>query len=186
MFAALGAIIIPILLYKLGVNFTQQQAQLSIAASERQHQTDLQIAQDQQQATVLQTYIGNIQDLLLNHNLLKFNPLDPNSPYYDVAILARARTLTALKGLDPERKNLLLTFLFEAHLIGFQDNNELTHSSIIDLSGADLSDANLLHADLEHVDLSYTNLSHANFIDADLIGADFERADLSGANLNSA
>src|SRR6266487_1631215 len=70
-------------------------------------------AQDQQQAATMQTYIDNIQDLLLNHNLLKSQPDD------DVAILARARTLTALEGLDPERKAHLLTFLYEANLIGF-------------------------------------------------------------------
>src|SRR2546421_11998745 len=52
-----------------------------------QHNVDQQQALDQQQSTTLQTYIDNIQDLLLNHNLLKSKPID------DVAILARARTL---------------------------------------------------------------------------------------------
>jgi hypothetical protein len=40
-----------------------------------------------------ETYIDNIQDLLLNHNLLG------SKPSGEVAILARARTLTALQGL---------------------------------------------------------------------------------------
>src|SRR5690348_1870879 len=35
--AALGAIAIPFMVTIIGLNFTQQQAQLSIAASERQH-----------------------------------------------------------------------------------------------------------------------------------------------------
>src|SRR5947209_280912 len=52
LFAAIGAIAIPFVVTIIGVNFTQQQAQLSIAASERQHQTDLQIARDQQRATI--------------------------------------------------------------------------------------------------------------------------------------
>src|SRR5437763_4042440 len=57
-----------------------------------QHDTDQQRALDQQQAAILQTYIDNMQDLLLNYNLLKSKPLD------GVAILTRARTLTALQG----------------------------------------------------------------------------------------
>src|SRR5437763_12226340 len=39
-----------------------------------QHNVDQQQALDQQQATILQTYIDNIQDLLLNHKLLESNP----------------------------------------------------------------------------------------------------------------
>jgi len=46
--AALGAIVIPFVVTIVGLNYTQQQAQLSIAASASQHQTDLQIAVDQQ------------------------------------------------------------------------------------------------------------------------------------------
>jgi hypothetical protein len=66
--------------------------------AQQQHNADQNNALDQQRATTLQTYIDNIQDLLLNHNLLGSKPTS------DVAILARARTLTALQGLDPDRK----------------------------------------------------------------------------------
>ena len=83
-----------------------------------------------------ETYIDNIQDLLLNHNLLV------SKPSGEVAILARARTLTGLQGLDPERKGRLVQFLYEAQLIGFQgdkaDKYKL-HNKIIDLFGAVLS-----------------------------------------------
>src|SRR5712692_10493395 len=82
-----------------------KQADISNANSAKQHIFDQQAALDQQRAAILQTYIDNIQDLLLNHNLLKSKPDDA------VAILARARTLTALHGLDPERKGRLLIFL---------------------------------------------------------------------------
>ena len=78
-----------------------------------QHNTDQQRALDQQQATILQTYIDNIQDLLLNHKLLK------SKPYDDAAILARARTLTALQGLDSERRGVLVKFIYDTGLIGF-------------------------------------------------------------------
>ena len=111
-----------------------------------QHGTDQQRALDQQQAAILQTYIDNIQDLLLNHNLLKSKQDD------DVAILARARTLIALQGLDPVRKGLLVKFIFEARLIGFDDNNGKTHDPIVYVFGADLSGAqNLTQQQLDQV-----------------------------------
>jgi Pentapeptide repeats (8 copies) len=112
-----------------------------------QHNTDQQSALDQQQATILQTYFDNIQDLLLNHNLLK-SSLDTSNPYHDVSILARARTLTAIQGLDPERKGLLVQFLYEAGLIGYSDTKNKPHLSIINLIGADLTDATLTDANL--------------------------------------
>jgi uncharacterized protein YjbI with pentapeptide repeats len=161
-----------------------------------QHNTDQQRALDQQQATILQTYIDNIQDLLLNHNLLKSKPDD------DVAILARARTLTALQGLDPERKGHLLTFLYACRLIGFDDPNGKTHNSIIYLysadlsyvylSGANLSGANLSGAILYRADLDIALLYNANLSSADLSYADlsgirsFSGANLSGAELRNA
>ncbi len=179
--SALGTIAIPFVIW----NFTQQQAQLSITASERQHQTDLQIAQDQQRATTLQTYIDNIQDLLLNHNLLKSKPDD------DVAILARARTLTALGGLDTDRKGRLLQFLYEAKLIGFEDSHSKIHGPIIDLSGADLSDATLSGATLSGAtlsgaDLLSADLENAHLDGAILVGAHLNFADLNGATLSGA
>ena len=47
--AALGAIAIPFVVTIIGLNFTQQQAQLSNATNIQQHQTDLQIAKDNHQ-----------------------------------------------------------------------------------------------------------------------------------------
>src|SRR5258708_25446857 len=100
---------------------------------QQQHDTDQQRTLDQQQATTLQTYIDNIQDLLLNHNLL--NVKSDN----EVAVLARARMLTALQGLDPRRKARLLIFLHEAHLIGYIETNSQIHERVINLKGANLS-----------------------------------------------
>ncbi len=64
--------ILAILLVVAGATllFSIQQANLA----QQQHGSDQQSALDQQQATILQTYIDNIQDLLLNHNLLGVSP----------------------------------------------------------------------------------------------------------------
>jgi uncharacterized protein YjbI with pentapeptide repeats len=134
---------------------------LQLHIADVQHQQDqwsanLQPVRDQQsaldqQVAILQTYIDTIQDLLLNHNLLGSKPTD------DVAILARARTLTALQGLDPERQGRLVQFIYEAKLIGFLDSKGKPQAPLIDLTNADLKGANL-----SSVDLSYANLSKAH------------------------
>lgn len=142
-----------------------------------QYGQDTTIALDQKQAAILQTYIDNMQDLLLNHNLLKSKPTD------DVAILARARTLTALQGLDADaaRKSLLVLFIYEARLIGFVDNTGKPHDAIFDLRYADLRGADLKGGDLRGVNLSGANLAGAN-----LVGANLALTYLSGANLSYA
>lgn len=167
--AALGAIAIPV---AIGVGTTW--------FSYQQNQTNEQIAQDQQRAVILQTYTNNIQDLLLNHNLLKSKSSD------EVAVLARARTLTALRGLDSGRRAALLSFLYESGLI-FRDQE------IIDLSDANLQDAELNNAnlraaslgktDLSGAKLSYADLFYTNLSETVLVGADLHRAGLSGSIL---
>jgi uncharacterized protein YjbI with pentapeptide repeats len=135
----LGVLAIPLVVVGATLLFGIQQANLA----NQQHENDQQSALNQQRAAILQTYIDNIQVLLLNHNLLGSKSND------DVAILARARTLTALQGLDPERKGRLLMFLHEDELIGYYDNNSNIHNSIINLNGANLSRVYLVGADLD-------------------------------------
>jgi len=200
----LGVLAIPLVVVGATILFSMQQANLA----NQQHEADQKQALDQQQAAILQTYIDNIQDLLLNHHLLKSNPGD------DVAILARARTLTALQGLDQQRKGRLVQFIYEAKLIGFfdagLDKNNL-HGPNIDLGGANLGGANLDEVNLSGANLSGTNLAGAilsianlrganltmasfpnanligtNLINADLLGATLYGADLSAANLEGA
>ncbi len=162
----LGILAIPLVVAGATLFFGIQQANLA----NQQHEADQQSALDQQQAAILQTYIDNIQDLLLHDNLRGSKPSD------EVAILARARTLTALQGLDTERKGRLLIFLHEAELIGFDDKYGKTHDPIINLSGANLNSASL----------SFADLSNANLSDAGLNGADLSNANLSNAGLNFA
>src|SRR5215467_2521107 len=62
-----GVFLIPLMIGVFTIASSIQQSN----SSQQQHNTDMEIALDQQRATILQTYISNIQDLLLNHNLLK-------------------------------------------------------------------------------------------------------------------
>ncbi|GAC1380670.1 MAG: hypothetical protein NVSMB33_06870 [Ktedonobacteraceae bacterium] len=149
---------------------------------------------DQQRATTLQTYIDNIQELLLKDNLFGDNPAPKNDAdkvmIQEVLELARARTLTAVQGLDPDRKGRLVQFLYEAQLIGFaevdQHRNLKLHRQIIDLSGADLSNANLSNANLDSTNLDNAGLDGANLSNANLDSTSFYYANLSGANLSNA
>src|SRR5260370_25091844 len=130
-----------------------------------------------------------MSDLLLSGNL--------NSPQAGVEVraLARARTLTALRVLDPARKGILLQFLYESNLIGYetllltpQGTTQITlHKTIIGLVGADLSRTELpSEADLSGVELVGTNLDYANLSDINLDRADLLSAHLYEANLHHA
>ncbi len=167
----LQLLIIPIVIAGLAAWFNITQAQISVQASQKQHDTDVQLAADQERETVLVTFESAMSDLLLRDNLRSSKTGDA------VRVVARARTLAALQSLDPTRKGYLVRFLFEAQLLmsGAPDN------PIVDLRDADLSGANLTGANLHEADLSGANLH-----EADLFSADLTSADLSGANLTSA
>jgi hypothetical protein len=170
-------------------------------------QKQQQIEDDRVRQNVLQSYIRDMTELLLDRRLAAPVPIstatpDPNStttpvPKSPVRQIARASTLSALRQLDGERKGLLVRFLYESNLIGAPPDI----APIIDLSGADLSDANLedvrlIDADLRGANLSRANLHgailhlaalrNANLNDADLTGADPEGAILRGINLGDA
>lgn len=169
----LGVLTIPVAVAFATIMFSHQQTLNSQAASERQHQTDLQIAEDQQQQNILQTYLDRMGDLLLA------GKLQVSKPDQEGQELGRVRTLIVLSSLDAERKRVVMQFLYEANLI-------TTGKSIVNLSGADLSVANLSGMTLYEVDLSGANLSGANLSGVDLSGANLTGAILSEANFKGA
>jgi Pentapeptide repeats (8 copies) len=151
----------------IGFGFVQfqlagQQHDADQKLANQQHDADQKSALDQQHATTFQTYIDNIQELLLKDNLRG------SKPDGEVAILARARTLAALEGLDSIRQGRLVQFLYEAQLIGFQDIPGNQQHQINDLRGANLSYTFLIHADLNYADLRGADLSYTYLIGATL------------------
>jgi len=155
-----------------------QQQQSDQQHAQYQHKYDQQLARDQQHAAILQRYIDNMQDLLLNHNLSKSKPAD------EIRQVAREQTLTTLRRLDAGRNKIVLRFLQDTRLIGL-------HDAVINLSNADLSNDYLSGADLSRIDLAGTTLTGAllngaDLTDATLYSADLNGADLSDANLNGA
>jgi len=182
----LGVFLIPIVITAATIWFSTQQSQVSTQVADKQHQSDMQIAQDQQQQTALQTYFGRMSDLLLNNRLHESQPGD------EVRNVARALTLTVLPRLNGTRKGEVVSFLQEAGLIDLRNtiidlryadlsqiNMNHISPSYIDLSGANLSGANLSGADLRKVILGGANLSLTNLSEANLSGTELESADLS-------
>src|SRR5829696_8932655 len=88
----------------------------------------------------LQKYFEQVGKLLIEH---------PDNA--SLGTVARAQTLAVLEGLDPDRKRILLQFLYESNLIEAE-------SPAISLLGANLRKANLEGAYLEETNLEKANL----------------------------
>jgi Pentapeptide repeats (8 copies) len=125
------------------------------------------------QNDALQKYLDQMGRLLAEEGLRS------SEKDSDVRVSARSQTLTVLQRLGPDRKQKLLRYLYESHLIGKDD-------PIVSLAGSDLSEADLRRADLSETNLREANLSEANLREADLSKADLSEANLSEANLRGA
>ena len=160
------------------------------------------------QADAFQAYLDQMGTLLLQKKL------HTGDEAKDARNLARARTLTMLDMLSPERKPRALEFLFEMGLIQTIPpdrepiislrfailreaplaNRHLLKSADLDratLDRADLTNANLSNSKLPKARLIGTNLTEAKLINANLtqarlIGTNLTRADLWGADLSGA
>jgi uncharacterized protein YjbI with pentapeptide repeats len=162
--------------------------------NQRQSSTERRTTLDNQQAAVLDSYLDGMSDLLLNKKLRESKSDDE-----EVRQVARAKTLTALRRLDPERKGELLRFLYEAGLIkkgthiislsgAYLGGAILAGANLrwADLTGANLTEAQIYWAHLREADLTGANLIEANLTVTDLTGAHLREADLTGANLTGA
>ncbi len=116
---------------------------------------ELEIQERWRAEDALEAYLNQMQQWLGS----KDQPLSASSYEDPRRKMARTRTLTILRRLDPRGKRDVLQFLQEHGLIKAED-------PVIRLSSADLSGANLVR-----MNLTETNLSGAN-----LSGADLSRA----------
>jgi len=201
----LGALAIPVVLAAAGLWFTAQQDQRQEKIEDRRAESERAIEDQRAQDEALQAYLDQMNTLVLEKNLHNPDPdgvfkIAPGSKVNKAEILARARTLTVLRRLGPNRKAQVLQFLVEAALVqNLPDRGrpvirlvgaDLQKAPLgsydlhgINLDGADLSNANLSKANLSSADLSYAKLSHAKLAEADLNDADLSYVDLSYANL---
>jgi uncharacterized protein YjbI with pentapeptide repeats len=142
----------------------------------------LYLQEDHNHQESLNKYFDNMTNLLLE------SKLRTSKDESEVRTIARARTLTTLRGLDDNfltkvdgsRKGQLLRFLKEAKLVTKEEGGAIVSLSSADLSGADLEGADLHCVDLYGVDLSNANLRHA------ILGDNFRNAYLSARSLTGA
>jgi uncharacterized protein YjbI with pentapeptide repeats len=187
----MSLLFVPLMIAGIGIWFTwwQNNSQQALEARQRAQE-----AQSQARNFALQSYLDQMQHLVLEENL-------PSASEDDhVSAIARARTLTVLRVMGSEGKRTLVQFLYESSLI--QKDRSIISLSAADLSNGDLSGADLRGADLSGADLSGadlsalsdTNLSGADLsalsdtilIDADLSETELSNADLRNANLSNA
>ena len=100
----LDLVIVPIALLCVAGIFTQAQ-----------HSTDLLIAEQNRQDAVLQEYLDDMGNLLLDQGLAVRLPstLVLTDPGYAARELARQRTLTVLRTLDGSHRGVVISFLSE-------------------------------------------------------------------------
>jgi uncharacterized protein YjbI with pentapeptide repeats len=153
-------------------------------------QSALEIEEQRAQDTALQAYFDQMSNLLLDEHL---RTSDADS---EVRTLARARTLTILERVNPDRKAEVMQFSVEAVLIQSVGGK----NPIIGLSGADLHNIDLrpsgagqndnnpfdIASGLEEFDGQRALLIGIDLHGADLAGANLEGASLPGANLREA
>lgn len=170
-------LLVPIMLAIGGFWLNQLQKGREERIEAQRDKTDRDIAADNQREAALQSYIDKIGELLLHERLgdSQSNPQVEN--------VARARTITVLRILDPDRCAHLLRFLRQADILGVCTENNLRE--------IDLHSTNLIQFDLKNFDLSKADLSRANLIGSDLSGSrllrtDLSRADLGGIDLSEA
>jgi uncharacterized protein YjbI with pentapeptide repeats len=172
---------------------TEAQKQREENAAKEREKLERESREDNQRETALQAYLDKMSELLLEKQLRKSAEED------EVREIARARTLTVLRGLDPNRKASVIQFLAESGLIDkkkcvislFNANLSYANLSYTNLNnttfyGATLSGATLSGDLLNGTDLSYATLSGATLSDADFSGADLSYATLSGADFSGA
>jgi uncharacterized protein YjbI with pentapeptide repeats len=169
----LSALAIPIVLAAAGFWFTWHQEKTQREVEDRRAQAEQRIEDQRTQDAALQAYLEYMSQLILEKDL---RGSEAGSAAHT---LARARTLTVLSALGPDRKANVLQFLYESGLIA-------STQPIVKLEGADLSYANLSNALLQDANLAGADLHGANLSDAFLPNANLTEADLHGANLSDA
>ncbi len=172
-FLIAGAIIAAFVM--IWVNILQSRNQQKLA--QVRDQTDYDLAINKQREDELQAYLDRMTDLLLEKHLRESKPDD------EVRYIARARTVSLLRGLDPARKRIVIQFLQESGLIRKNSGSLIINA---DLSSVDLSNADLREADLTSVNLSGANLREANLKEANLNKADLRKVNLLFASLDGA
>ena len=170
---ACSTALVPLMIGVMTLVTTLQQNKL---ANDNRRQ-DLYIAQATRQDLILSTYLNEMSRLLIDFNF--------NLSKQVRSIVVRPKTLTALHQLNPQRKVLLLEYLYESNLI--RSRHYIFEQYTTDLREADLKQIDLNPKEFDRRPLTYlslvgTHLNEAKFDQCQLNGADFELAQMAKAS----
>lgn len=160
---------------------TQQAASAQLQAT--QQASGAAQALDQEHQITFDTYLDRMSDLLLIYHLQTSKQGSP------VRAIAEARTLTAIRDLDPVRQIVLVRFLWRAGLVtGKQPVISLNAANLIftTFSDALLYNINLSGALLNGSTFNNCDLHNAIFIGTNLTAATLENVNLTGVNMTNA
>lgn len=135
--------------------------------------------ENQNQRELLNNYLKQMSDLILEKNLLVANEQDVSQ----VSMIARALTRAVLFNLNGSRKGSVMRFLVETDLV--DKKKAIVSVSGMDFRGADLRRLNLKSTKLASINLIGANLSNANLESAFLANANLSDASLINTNLIS-
>ena len=162
-------------------NAAVDRAMLERKAAKHHAKLERKLATDHHQEAALQAYLDRMAELLLKEKLLE----GENQKVLDVA---RARTLSVLRGLNAARNGIVLRFLRDIGVAGNPESNLFVNANLegVDLAKVDLSSTNLHRANLKDANLKRAVLLHANLQEARLESAQLDRAILTNAHMENA
>ena len=163
-------LVIPITLLIGGFILNSSERAIERQTANERAELERELAKDRQQEAALQAYLDRMSELLLKEKLR-------TTKKSEVRNVARIRTLSIIRVLDTQRKDIVIQFLRNAQLI--TDTNSLWN-------GENLAEINLQDINLSLVYMQDANLGGAIFRGASLVGAHLDGANLSGADFEGA
>ena len=136
-----------------------------------------QVQREANQNAVLKEYFDKLEELTFNQNLLA------ETPNAGAIVLARGRTVAALRELDLSRRTQLIAFLQASELSQIREDSA---QPVISFKEQNLSGLDLRRVNLSGLDFQKAVLEEANLQGAGLWNANLEEAVLEGANLQGA
>jgi uncharacterized protein YjbI with pentapeptide repeats len=171
------------------------------------------ISADNEQSKILSEYLSAMANYLEQSSTLQAQSAVDSTNQVKAEYakqVARARTLNTLRQLDPNRKALLIKFLYESKLalkkcptnsdgttnfagcepsllqLSDASLNKMAFDIPIDLKGIDLTRARLAESTLTNVDLEGARLTDAVLDKANLVGTFLKKAEMEKVKLRDA
>jgi hypothetical protein len=143
-----------------------------------QKKRELEVEIHRRQEDVLQAYLDQMTQLLLDKKLRSNSKANS-----EARTAAHVGTLTALERIHhPDKKGIIVKFLWECSLLKKQDAED----AVVTLEGANLKGAKLGLAKLTEADLHRADLIGADLTDTDLTNADLTDAKVTKEQLEQA